>query len=267
MVLQPQERTARATFDEVAALYDEARPGYPDAAYDDLITLAGIRHPSQLLEVGSGTGHATLPLARRGFRIDCVELGEQMAAVARAKLAGFPSVAITVADFDRWTTGTRYDLAFSASAYHWLDPQTRIPRIAALLLPGGHIAVLRNHHVQGEASARFNTAAQHIYANIFPGRGLANGLPRAEDIVPAEAQEWAASGVFAQAQTRVYRWQQRLTAQEHVRMLATHSDHRLLPETDQARLFNQLIRLIESEFGGCAVKEYVTLLQVAEKIR
>lgn len=266
MALQLDRRTARATFETVAALYDEARPGYPDAVYDDLITLAGVGSGALLLEIGSGTGHATLPLARRGFRIDCVELGEQMAAAARAKLAGFPGVMIAVADFDGWTAGAHYKLAFSASAYHWLNPQTRVKRIAALLASNGYVAVFRNHHVQGEASAEFNHAAQRIYANVYPEQVQARGLPRPEDILPVEAQEWLASGLFSLAQTRVYHWQQLLTSKEYVRMLATHSDHRLLPEADRARLFDQLIRLIDSEFGGIAVKEYVTLLQVAEKI-
>ena len=266
MALQRDRRTARATFDAVAALYDEARPGYPDAVYDDLVTLAGIGSGARLLEIGSGTGHATLPLARRGFRIDCVEFGEQMAAVARTKLAGISGITITVADFDRWIAGAGYDLAFSASAYHWLNPQTRVQRIAALIAPNGHVAIFRNHHVQGEASARFNAAAQRIYASVFPEQTQANGLSRTEEILPVEAQEWLASGLFSPAQTRVYRWQQLLTAQEYVRMVATHSDHRLLPEADRALLFEQFIRLIDSEFGGIVVKEYITLLQVAEKI-
>ncbi len=116
--MQPQRQVARATFNEVAALDDEARPGYPDAVYEDLIAIARIAPPSQLLEIGSGTGNATLLLARRDFRIDRVELGEQMAAVAREKLTGFYGVKITVADFDQWTSGNREELAFSASAYH-----------------------------------------------------------------------------------------------------------------------------------------------------
>jgi 16S rRNA A1518/A1519 N6-dimethyltransferase RsmA/KsgA/DIM1 with predicted DNA glycosylase/AP lyase activity len=40
-----------------------------------------------LLEIGCGTGKATAPLARRGFPVTCVELGAQLAAVARRELA------------------------------------------------------------------------------------------------------------------------------------------------------------------------------------
>jgi protein-L-isoaspartate O-methyltransferase len=40
------------------------------------------------LELGCATGKATLPLAKRGFGITCIELGTELAALARQNLAG-----------------------------------------------------------------------------------------------------------------------------------------------------------------------------------
>ena len=79
-----QERAKlRATFDEAALLYDEVRPGYPEELFDDVVSLSGIPSGGRILEIGCGTGQATVPLARRGYRILCVELSENLAAVAR----------------------------------------------------------------------------------------------------------------------------------------------------------------------------------------
>ena len=47
-------------------------------------------------------GKATVPLAARGYAVTAVELGEQMAAVARRNLAGFPAVRVEVAPFEAW---------------------------------------------------------------------------------------------------------------------------------------------------------------------
>jgi len=69
----------RETFDQAAEIYQRVRPDYPEALFDDLIILAGLAPGDQLLEVGCATGKATLPLARRGFRITCVELGGELA--------------------------------------------------------------------------------------------------------------------------------------------------------------------------------------------
>src|SRR5487761_993727 len=91
---EADRETLRQTFDQAAGLYDRARLAYPDALTDDLVALAGLAPGDRLLEVGCATGKASLPLARRGFRISCVELGTELAAVARRNLAGFDAEVI-----------------------------------------------------------------------------------------------------------------------------------------------------------------------------
>src|SRR3712207_5578274 len=78
------------TFDEAASLYDEVRPGYPENLFEDVVSLSGIQAGGRILEIGCGTGQATVPFARRGYHIQCIELGENMAAVARRNLKGYP---------------------------------------------------------------------------------------------------------------------------------------------------------------------------------
>lgn len=59
----------RASFDADAHAYDDARPGYPDPLFDDMVALAGVPEHGSVLEIGSGTGKATLPLAQREFQL------------------------------------------------------------------------------------------------------------------------------------------------------------------------------------------------------
>ena len=77
----------RSTFNRDAVLYDGVRPGYPEELFDNIVALSGIPDGGRILEFGCGTGIATVPFARRGYKILCVELGEQFAAVARKNLA------------------------------------------------------------------------------------------------------------------------------------------------------------------------------------
>ena len=71
----PDPHVLRVTFDRAAELYDRARPVAPPEVFDDLVSLCGLEPGSRLLEIGCGTGQATLPLAERGFAVTAIELG------------------------------------------------------------------------------------------------------------------------------------------------------------------------------------------------
>ncbi|KRE32870.1 class I SAM-dependent methyltransferase [Paenibacillus sp. Soil724D2] len=78
----------RESLEQAATIYQQARPDYPEELFDDLIHATNLNPGDRLLEVGCATGKATLPLAKHGFKITCVELGAEIAAVARQNLVG-----------------------------------------------------------------------------------------------------------------------------------------------------------------------------------
>jgi len=94
--------TLRYTFDQIAALYDRARPNYPEQLFDDLFAVGSLGPRTKVLEIGCGTGQASRPLARRGCQLVCVELGEKLAEIARLNLADFPLVDVNTASFGTW---------------------------------------------------------------------------------------------------------------------------------------------------------------------
>src|SRR5918995_6583381 len=132
----------RTTFDEAASLYDEVRPGYPGDLFDDVVWLSGIPAGGKILEIGCGTGQATVPFARRGYSILCIELGQNMAAVARGNLEGFARTEVRTGDFEKWPLQeAAFDLAISATAFHWLDPEVAYPKVARILRHDGSLAL------------------------------------------------------------------------------------------------------------------------------
>ena len=74
-------REQRFVFGEVADLYDRARPGYPEQLVEDVLRFRGLPAP-RVLEVGAGTGKATVVFAARGLEIVALEPTPEMAAVA-----------------------------------------------------------------------------------------------------------------------------------------------------------------------------------------
>lgn len=113
----------RDTFDTVAARYHAARPDYPPELFDGLIELAGLYPGARLLEIGCGTGKATIPLADRGFRITALERGASLAEQARSNLAESPEAQVLDGSFEEWETDQTFDLVYAATAWHWIDPE------------------------------------------------------------------------------------------------------------------------------------------------
>ena len=81
-------RERRLVFGEVAELYDRHRPTYPAELIDDLVALAGLDASRPVLEVGAGTGKATVLFAQRGIPVLAIEPSPEMAAIAGRAAAG-----------------------------------------------------------------------------------------------------------------------------------------------------------------------------------
>lgn len=261
------DRSLRTTFDRAAAAYQDARPEYPDALYADLLALTGVTPPARLLEVGCGPGKATLPLARRGFAVTAVELGSALADEARRRLARFPLVSVATSSFEDWSPapGTRFDLVYAATAWHWVDPRVRYAKAAALLPPGGHLAVWGAEHAFPEGFDPFFTEIQRVYDELGAGDGAPWPPPRPEEHPDRVAAELADSGLFEVVGVRRHVWALRYTAEEYLALLGTFSGHIAMGPAVRARLFAEVRRRLAARPDGRLTRHWLTVLTVGRR--
>ncbi|MGI5440743.1 class I SAM-dependent methyltransferase [Streptomyces shenzhenensis] len=266
---QPEEsRRVRLsqTFDEDAELYDRARPGYPPELYDDLAEFAGACPGSRVLEVGCGTGQATVPLAERGCRITAVEAGPSLAAVARRNLAGTAVVQVVTTEFESWPLPEEpFDAVVSASAFHWIDPAVRMAKAADALRPGGALAVVRTQHVMG-GSEEFFIEVQRCYERFDPKTPPGLRPPAAADIEGRDhAQEVGRSGRFGPTVFRRYEQDLTYTTSEYLELLRTYSGHRVLPEAARNGLLGCIASLIDGRYDGRVIRRSLIELGVSHR--
>jgi SAM-dependent methyltransferase len=251
-------------FDRVAEIYDAARPGYPEALVDDVLALSDIPEGAPILEIGCGTGQATLPFARRGYPILCLEPGPNLAALARRNLAGFPAVEVLGTTFEAWPLQPEaFDLVLAATSFEWLDPEVRCARTAAALRPGGCAALFRHVHVRRPGDDRFFERVQAIYRRYTPE--MVALPPHPHELPTTLTPELAGCGFFREAAVRRYPWTHTYDRDAYLRLLNTFSGHLALPEDTRARLFHDIAAFIDQEYDGRVVKHHVTLLQLARK--
>jgi SAM-dependent methyltransferase len=137
------QRALGQTFDRAAEEYDAARPAYPPALVDDALDRGALGTGSSVLEIGCGTGKLTEMLVERGLRVDAVDPGPNMLAVARRRVGEAAAVTFHLGRFEDVDLGERrFDAVFSAAAFHWVDPAVGWRKVADHLEPAGMLALL-----------------------------------------------------------------------------------------------------------------------------
>jgi SAM-dependent methyltransferase len=258
-------REQRLVFGEVAELYDSARAGYPEALVDDVIRFTGTDgHGLRAVEVGAGTGKATVSFAARGLAIVAIEPSAAMAAVARRNTSQFPDVCIEETSFEDWpATEASFRLLFSAQAWHWVSPAVRYVKAAEVLGAGGVIALFwhrvrwQGEPLRAELEQLYQRIAPDLLAQrpTFPGVGSA----RSGDGVGAEILQ---TELFRDVTVRTYPWSATFTADTYAALLQTQSAHRMLAEDRRQELLDG-VRDIIATHGGEIELPHGTLLVMA----
>ena len=262
----------RLSFGSVAEQYDRHRPGYPAEMVDAVLAYASAQPRDRILDVGAGTGRATLLFAERGYEITAIEPDSEMAAVAskQAATAG-QAIEILTTDFEQAELPRHaFQILISATAWHWVTPGLRNELAAAVLRPGGALAPFWNRPQWRENPLRpdFDRAYRSVEQEFaaLPG-GPMNPLGSPPQLLQTAEwleQEFAGSTDFTDIDARIYSWQQRYTTDEYLGLLGTHSDHIMLPAQPRERLFGAIGEAIDGA-GGSFELTYETLLCLARR--
>ena len=258
-----RERLA-ATFNEAAHRYQQARPDYPEALFEQLVAVTGLKPGARLLEIGSATGKATLPLARRGFGITCIEPGPALAAAARANLMGLP-VDVIEARFEDWSPCAEpFALVFAATAWHWVAPEARYVKAAQALEDGGHLAFWSATHVLPYEGDPFFEQIQSVYDEIGEALPGDHVQPRPQEL-PDQRVEIEASGLFRVIDVSQFDWEVTYDAASYLELLSTFSSHIAMQPWQRERLYGEIGRRLAERADGSLRRHWGAVLHVAVK--
>jgi SAM-dependent methyltransferase len=246
----------RESFDAAASDYALYRPGYPDEVVNAVITAPQLRPGSRVLEIGCGTGQLSVPLARHRAELVAVELGPNLAAIARRNLAAFPAVRVEVGGFEEWPLpADPFDVVVSATALHWIDPPVRFSKPAEALKPGGVLVVVHVHHVKGGTPGFFGET-QPFYVRW----GLSDD-PFFEPTEPHDAPviypELEDRPEFGRVQRHRFEIPTPHTTGSYLGWLKTDSLVLSLDPKSRRGFLNDIGALIDSKYDGSVVRNFV----------
>jgi SAM-dependent methyltransferase len=252
------DRTRRVTFEEVADLYNESRPSYPDELIEDIIQLSNLKPDGHVLEVGCGPGNATILFAQRGYKLLGVELGERLAQYARQRCASFPNTTIVQSAFENYEVPSHsFDLAFSAEAFHWIPPEIGYPKLMNSLKETGSIALF--WHLDIDPQTEWSKAIDELFQKIAPQFDNPQKSYTFEWLTGIIKQNFREHCGIDEVTVKPYDWSEMLSADTYIKRMRTYSSHREMSEELRTKLYTE-IRNVINDFGGHIEKPMQTAL-------
>nr|WP_295892908.1 class I SAM-dependent methyltransferase [uncultured Devosia sp.] len=255
----------RRAFGDNAAGYHAARPAYRDEVWSALRQRAGLRPGIDILEIGAGTGMATAQLLEHEpAGLLAIEPDPRLAGFLRETLSD-PRLQVLIEPFEYATLpAAGFDLAVSATAFHWLDAVPALRRLADMLRPGGHVALW--WHVFGDhiRPDPFHLATAHLFAGHQTSRSnIPDRPPHALDR-RARLADFAAAGFLADP-PETTDWELILDPAGMRALYSTYSNVTALPDDERETLLDALTAIATERFGGRVVRNMTTAIYTARR--
>lgn len=246
------------TFQNIVDVYDKARPRYPQTLLNDILCFSDVSSFQTGLEVGAGTGQATEMFIDKIEQLDVVEVGEKQVEFLNHKFKD-RNVFAYKSYFEDFDTVKKYDLIYSATAFHWVDANIGYPKAWSMLNNGGTMAVF-----------------WHMFSVTFHDEGLFKGLNRIdkkympdhslgfddkgiEEVKKRRISQIQSGNFFSVSNIKEYRWNDKYDADRYSLLLESFSSTQKLPENKKLQYLHEVKQYINENGGNVVVPQHVML--------
>jgi SAM-dependent methyltransferase len=243
-------------FDSAAAEYDAARPSYPSGIYAILEAQTGGLADKVVGDGGAGTGVVSRQLLERHADVIAFDPGRGMLGRARART---PELCAFIAEAGAMPLrADALDLLCFGQSWHWVEQQRGASEVARVLKSGGWWAAWWNHP-WADAEEWFDAFCMLLETSC-------SGYLRASRDVDWCSEALAASGLFLALQRHVIAWERRVTIEDWLVDLRSHSYVIDLGEPAKGRLIADVEALLRQSFkDGTMTVPYETRLWTAQR--
>lgn len=268
------EREYRTHFDSIVTEYEFVRPEWLSAIFNDILSYSKLSTGKNAIEVGVGTGKATMPFLNMGYNITAVEINPQMAKYVKNRFASYSNFDVVVSSFeDAALTKNSFDLIYAASAFHWVDAELGLPKALQLLKKDGVIALFRYNEVAAVDDILYKKIRQlhnQYYDKYYeipykePIRKTHNDFYNPDEIYKGFRFESLGKYGFSDVCMKFYDVTLEYSADKYIALLETMSDHRELPENIKSSFYQEIKETINNSGVNYKV-DYVFQLYLGRK--
>jgi ubiquinone/menaquinone biosynthesis C-methylase UbiE len=235
------------SFEDVAAIYERARPSYPEEAVAWIRDVLDLCSGRTVLDLGAGTGKLTRQLLETGATVIAVEPGDAM----RAQLGqAVPDVeALRGSAEEIPLRDDSVDAITVGQAFHWFRHEEALPEMHRVLRPGGGVALLWNaRDPESPLVQEVNDVLEEVLRDREP--------------TPDSSLKLVESSLFGPVEEKVFQFAQELDADGLAERVASISFVAAMPP-DRREDIESRIRAVVNAAGGLVTFPYVTNVYVS----
>lgn len=250
------------TFDTVISTYDKMRPGYVKDLYQMIFDYISVNESSNVIEIGIGSGQATLPVLQTGCQLTAVEYGEHFSELCRKKFREYPKFSVITNKFeDIDFENETYDLVFSATAFHWIPEEIGYPKVYSLLKKGGVFAQFANHPYRDKGNPALTKELDEIY-NEYYNRYYHKTQKAVQEYSEEQARQKALIAEkygFKDICYALFYRTRTFSAKEYLMLLGTYSDHIAMEKGIREKFFSKIEEAINAHGGYITIYDTIDL--------
>ncbi len=255
----------RTAFGKVASLYDKSRVTYPKQLIDDIITYSKINLNGKIVDVGCGTGQATLPFAEKGYQITGLDISKELITIAKKKCSPFKTAQFKLSSFEKAKFNENsVDLIISGLAWHWVKPEQRYQKAHKMLTENGALAFFWSYQQSGKS-----TVVKEVgkVLEIYGGKGAGPVGSRMKDYAAFVYEEIKRNHLFRNVKQKEYSIPTPFSREKYAGLVLTYSWVLKLPKNQQIKLKDDLQRILHKYKEPLTIPYKYVLVLAKKKVQ
>lgn len=233
------------SFDGIAKEYRNSRSEYPTDLIDFIINSIPLTQESSVLDVGCGSGQATIDLITTGCNVVAIDPAQRALDLLSQRCEGNSNLRLERTTFEEFEKpNSSFDLIVCAQAFHWLDPDTASKKIANLLRPSGHVMLF--WHMQDVPNGSPQAELQTINSRYFSEYPTMNPPEYARPFLDIMAENLCKDLRLRDVQIREYPWERVYDRSEFLSLYRSWSKFATLPTAKKKLISRDLQTHLDS---------------------
>lgn len=246
----------------VSEYYHLVRPSYPSYVIEEVISFTGLKPPSRLLEIGCGPAVLTLPFARLGYSLHCLEPNVEFYTIAKEFCQDYALVSFENIALEEWEVEKeKFEGVICANSFHWLPPSISYQTIHQALRKTGYLILLWN--MTPEPDYQVYQLFQGVYEQYAPALVNYEGEGKQAEVLRLFGENIRHSGLFNLEKCSWVKCSKVYAGEEYLLLLNTLSIYRKVESEYKDMLFQGLLEIINNDLGGKVEVFYLSGFQIA----